>query len=231
MGAEVTMVWDVADDPGSVGDRPFLSAVMPLNEQRRNDALYLLAREYRRTLTQFDICKTHIVADAFQVIQTGKAIFGGPLYAMKHGPVPTQTLDHCRVWARNALVAGVALAALAPLQLVSESGKFNHIKSFGPSPIYARANEASWDWFSDQEQRNIHDAYALVMRMSWSEADHYFHNPTASAIGYAYDVATRHYPKPLTTIVEMNWFDVLDGAEKVEHKDVSYARAMLGLWA
>ena len=32
------------------------------------------------------------------------------------------------------------------------------------------------------------------------------------------------------TAVEMNWFDVLDGAEKIENVDCSYARAMLGLW-
>jgi hypothetical protein len=105
----------------------------------------------------------------------------------------------------------------------------DHITIFVAASNYARQHEASWEWFSDAEQDNIRRAYEKVLSMTFKQSQAYFHVPV-SAIGHAYDVATKPFPKPFKGRVEMNWFDVLDGAEKLERVDVSYARAMLGLW-
>lgn len=228
------MMQAVTQDQAVLSRRPFLSAVTSLNTQRRNDALYLLACEYDKPLTPYDICKTQVLAEALHIVQAGKVIFGGKLYAMPFGPVAEGTLDDCKRWATGYLWASMLArqvpAEPQPLQPSGWTGSRNHIPEFRASPEYARRDEASWDWFSDDEQSNIRQAYKTVISMSWLQSQSYFHDPV-SAIGYAYDVATRQFPKPFTRRVEMNWFDVLDGAEQLEPRDVSYARTMLGLWA
>jgi hypothetical protein len=229
----LSMVTSVSQDPSKAGGCPFLSMVAPLNKQRRNDALYLLASEYERPLSQYDICKTVVLADAYHVIEFGKAIFGGKLYALPFGPVETETCNDCKEWvSRIAAIqffARLKVVSAMPLRQFSSMGKQNHIALFRASPDYERREEASWDWFTDEEQGNIRRAYEKVVGMRWNQSQSYFHDPV-SAIGYAYDVATKPYKKPFESSVEMNWFDVLDGAEKIDQYDASYARAMLRLW-
>lgn len=214
-------------------ERPFLSAVATLNVQRRNDALYLLSRDSGRPLTPYDICKTQVLADVLHVVKTGRVIFGGILYAMPFGPVAEGTLDDCRQWATGLMFATMLGRVVAeekqPLEPSGWTGLRNHIPEFRASQAYSRRDEASWDWFSEDEQAHVRAAHEKVMRMSWQQSQTYFHNPV-SAIGYAYEVATRPFPKPFKKRVEMNWFDVLEGAEKTERADCSYAREMLGLW-
>lgn len=228
------MMTAVTHDTGNPSSRPFLSALQPVNAQRRDDALYLLAREYEKPLTQYDICKTLVLADVFQVIETGKPVFGGTLYALPYGPVTDGTLDACTRWARGfvftaALMAHFRSSTAAPLEKRGTTGTRDHISIFVAASNYVRADEASWDWFSDAEQANVRRAYDKVMSMTFRRSQSYFHDPV-SAIGYAYDIATRPFPKPFKGRIEMNWFDVLDGAEETEKRDASYARAMLGLW-
>jgi hypothetical protein len=223
----------VTQAPAETPPRPFLNAIATLNVQRRDDALYLLGCDYGKPFTPYDICKTQVLADVFHVIHTGKVVFGGRLYAMPFGPVTERTLDHCRQWATGALLATMlarpSSAAPQPLQPSGWTGSRNHIPEFRASPEYSRRDQASWDWFSDDEQRHIRSAYETVISMSWPRSQAYFHEPI-SAIGYAYDTATKPYGKPFKGRADMNWFDVLDGAERIESVDVNYARAMLGLW-
>lgn len=227
MMAEVTQI------RGESCDRPFLSAVMPLNVQRRDDALYLLAREYGNTLTPYEICKTQVLADVRHVLQTGRAIFGGTLYAMPFGPVPERALDDCKRWTVGIFFHEAIAQPIPfdqqPLQPCGWTGTHNHIAVFRASSEYNRREQASWDGFSDDEQADIRQAYAKVISMPWQQSQSYFHEPV-SAIGYAYDLATKPFPRPFKGRARMNWFDVLDGAEKIEGADVNYARAMLRLW-
>ncbi len=215
--------------------QPFLSAVTSPNTVRRDDALYLLGSEHSRPLTQYEVCKTHVLADVFHVVQTGKVIFGGQLYAMPFGPVVKRTVDDCARWAMGAVLAATHArqppAWPPPLYPASWRGSRNQIIEFRASPSYGRRDQASWDDFSDAEQTDVRRAYEKVMSMTreWERSQAYFHDPI-SAIGYAYERATRPFPKPIEGRIEMNWFDVLDGAERIESADVSYARAMLGLW-
>jgi hypothetical protein len=231
----MAMFTKTAMNPGNIQGRPFLSEVSPLNVQRRDDALYLLATEHGKPITPYDICKTLVLADVFHVIDTGKVIFGGKLYALPYGPITKNTLDDCKRWASGLFLAGMLGVNFppeaSPLQPSGLTGSRNHIVEFKASPEYGRRNEASWDWFSDAEVDNTRRAYEKVMEMGSlsSKSQRYFHDPV-SAIGFAYDLATKPLAKPFKSRVEMNWFDVLDGAEQVEKKDVSYARAMLGLW-
>lgn len=225
---------DFSPNPDEAPPQPFLSAIASLNVQRRDDALFLLGSEYGKAFTPYDVCKTQVLADVFHVVRTGKVIFGGKLYAMPFGPVVKRTLDDCTRWAMGVLMAetygrrGPAVAP--PLRPTGWTGTRNHIPEFRVSAAYSRREQASWDWFSDDEQGHVRLAYETVISMSWPRSQAYFHDPI-SAIGYAYDLATRPYAKPFQGRVEMNWFDVLDGAEKTEAADVGYARAMLGLWA
>ena len=223
----------VTQDPSGTSPRPFLSAVTSLNLQRRDDALYLLGCEYGRPFTQYEVCKTHVLADVFQVVQTGKVIFGGNLYAMPFGPVVKRTLDDCARWAMGVVLAATHArhppVGPPPLCPSGWRGSQNQIIEFRASAAYGRRDRASWDNFSDAEQAHVRRAYETVTSMSWDRSQAYFHEPI-SAVGYAYDLATRPFAKPFKGRVDMNWFDVLDGAEAVESVDVSYARAMLGLW-
>lgn len=223
----------VTNPHGATSTAPFLSAIMSLNVQRRDDALYLLARDYQRPLTPYDICKTQVLADVFQVVQTGKVVFGGKLDALPFGPVVKQTLDACERWAMGLLMANMLAAPIAseeyPLRPSGWTGMRNHIPQFEPSPDYSRRQAASWDMFSEQEHANVCRAYEHVVGMEWGESQRYFHEPV-SAVGYAYDAAIRPLAKPFRSRVAMNWFDVLDGAEQLESADCSHARAMLGLW-
>ena len=227
------MMASVTQNLVETSPRPFLSAVTSLNVQRRDDALYLLGCEYGRPLTQYEICKTHVLADVLHVVQTGKVIFGGTLYAMPFGPVVKRTLDDCARWAMGVVLAATHArqppSVPPPLYPSGWRGSQNQIIEYRASPTYGRREEALWTHFSDAEQAHVRQAYEQVISMPWDRSQAYFHDPV-SAVGYAYDVATRPFARPFKGRVDMNWFDVLDGAEKIEFEDVSYSRAMLGLW-
>ena len=214
---------------------PRLSQITPLNEQRRDEALYLLAQESEREMTQYDVCKVQVLADTFHVIDTGRVIFGGELVALRFGPLISSTLDACGRWALGAVAAAAVAAPQGsgerpPLELVRREGRDNNIAVYRASLDPWRAEAATWESFAEPEEVNIRRAFRTVLDMpSWKESQRYFHEPI-SAIGYAWEKATRPYPKPLSTRVAMNWFDVLDGAESVDKTDVGYARSMLRLW-
>ena len=226
----------MAQGLGSAGGRPLVSSISALNVQRRDDALYLLALESGKLLSPYDICKTQVLADVFHVVETGKAIFGGKLYAFPYGPVVKQTLDDIKRWISAFAVTATHVQERAPaakplVPVRWGQGAIDPYPEFGPSPTYAAEREVDWGWFADGEVSNIRRAFSKVIQMGSlsSQSQRYFHEPI-SAIGYAYSFAIRDCPKPLKGRVDMNWFDVLDGAEKVEGTDVNYARAMLGLW-
>ena len=228
------MMTVVTPHPGGTSPRPFLGAIMSLNAQRRDDALYLLGCEYGRPLTPYEVCKTHVLADVFHVVQTGKVIFGGNLYAMPFGPVVKRTLDDCARWSLGTILTATHArqppAKPPPLYPSGWRGSQNQIVELRASPAYDRRDQASWDDFADLEQTHVRRAYEKVAGLSWVRSQAYFHDPIP-AIGYAYGVAIQPFPKPFKGRADMNWFDVLDGAETIEAVDVSYARAMLGLWA
>jgi hypothetical protein len=223
----MTMVGYMNDATVRGSQRPFLSAVKALDEERRDDALYLLAKQHRFAITQYVVCKTVVLADVFQVLEVGKTIFGGPLTALPFGPVESSTYDDVKRWAKAALATG--MIATSPLQKSGSMPGRDHIYHFSAAPGYARGVEASWEYFSEAEEKNIRRAYKKVIGMTWRQSQRFFHEPI-SAIGYAYDVATKPYAKPFKSSVAMNWFDVLDGAEQIEKQDVNYARAALSLW-
>ncbi|MGF1634129.1 MAG: hypothetical protein ACFCVE_09800 [Phycisphaerae bacterium] len=226
------MIQTVTHDPSATA-RPFLSEVAPLNVQRRDDALYLLATEYGRPLTQYEVCKTVVLSDVLHVIETGRVIFGGSLVALPYGPIIDGTFDACRSWARGgvaaALMAPWVSSPSAPLHKSGTMPGREHVSIFVAADDYGRRSEASWDGFAADEQRHIREAYSRVIGMTFGDSQRYFHEPV-SAIGYAYEVATRPFDKPFRGSVAMNWFDMLDGAERIERVDVGYARDLLGLW-
>lgn len=174
---------------------PVLSQLAPFNEHRFKLCIQYLSAYGKRTLTQYDIVKLHVLIDVFHVLEHGQPIIGGQLCAWEHGPVVKKAYNRAMHWYhaymdRGELPEGMSIG-----------------KGDGRRVEFTATQRVDPVEFSDAEIESMLRAYHTLMdsKRTWKARDEYFHGPD-TFLGRAWG---RRW-KSGTRDIEISWDDVID---------------------
>jgi hypothetical protein len=83
-----------------------LSQLLPFNEGRFDAALALLAEQYARPLSKYEMIKLHVLMDVEHTLAQAMPIIGGRLAPWPNGPVVVQAYERLDDWCTRYEMTG-----------------------------------------------------------------------------------------------------------------------------
>lgn len=132
--------------------------LQPFNQARFDACMAWVAKQFDRTLSQYEAVKIHALADVLHVVQYHNPIIGGTLKKLKHGPVALDALNRAKRWQNDAN---------APFALTDKSGNALYFKR--------KPGATHESMFTLSERKAILQAARAVFSMTFGESQRFFH--------------------------------------------------------
>src|SRR5207302_9403383 len=97
-----------------VGRRGMKYELQPFNQARFDACMAWVAKQFDRTLSQYEAVKIHATADVLHVVKHHRPIIGGTFKKLANGPVALDALNRAKGWKDDEN---------APLQLALRQNK------------------------------------------------------------------------------------------------------------
>src|SRR5687767_7946733 len=132
--------------------------LQPFNQARFDACMAWVAKQFDRTLSQYEAVKIHALADALHVVRFHNPIIGGTLKKLQHGPVALDALNRAKGWKDDKD---------APFELMDKLG---NTMLFKPKPGPTREG-----MFTLSEREAILEAASTVFSMPFNQSQKFFH--------------------------------------------------------
>ena len=97
--------------------------LQPFNETRFDACMAWVAKQFDRTLSQYEAVKIHALADALHVVQHHRPIIGGRLQKLTYGPVALRALNRVKEWKTDdSALSSSPISAATALYFTPTSG-------------------------------------------------------------------------------------------------------------
>lgn len=188
-----------------------LSQLAPFNEHRFDQAMVYFSRKYGRKLSQYDMMKLHVMTDIFHVLTTAKPAIGGSLESWQYGPVVRAAYNRVAKWWHDFDRTG------------RQPEFFRLVEQDGNAMRFEAAVEVDEDDFSDAEKAAMAAAWNATKDLldNWPRAERFFHDPSASFIGSAWQEAKTQGRKAI------DWNDIIDAYDQFNHTDHSHIKTLM----
>lgn len=135
--------------------------LQPFNQARFDACMAWVAKQFDRTLSQYEAVKIHALADALHVVRFYTPIIGGTLRKLQNGPVALNALNRAKSWGADDE---------APFKLTDTRGK---TLFFTPKSLPTRES-----MFTKYEREAILESASKVFSMTFAQSQNFFHGET-----------------------------------------------------
>lgn len=132
--------------------------LQPFNQARFDACMAWVAKQFDRTLSQYEAVKIHALADVLHAVAHHRPIIGGTFKKLPYGPVALDALNRAKEWKDDKH---------APFELTDKLG---NTMLFKPKP--GPTHEAM---FTPSEREAILEAAGTVFSMTFSASQKFFH--------------------------------------------------------
>jgi len=183
------------------------SQLSPFNENQFDRCMLWFCVNKGKSLNQYDMVKLHVLTDIFHTLDYGLPVIGGTMRPWPYGPVVQDA------YFRIMNVYSVK----GPFKMSSGSG---NTRQFSPS----ECAEIDPDDFSVSEVKAMERAWLVhkIEHPGFNDSQRYFHEPSASFIGKAYDAAQREGRN-------LSWEDIVTAYDEESGEDHSHVLSLMSL--
>jgi len=179
--------------------------LQPFNQARFDACMAWVARQFDRTLSQYEAVKIHALADALHVVRFHNPIIGGALRKLKHGPVALDALNRAKGWQDDKD---------APFDLSAKRGNAMYF-----APKSGPTREAM---FTPSERQAILDAARTVFAMTFDESQKFFHGEADKD-----DFLGKAWRKTQRNKVLISWDAILNAYSAQTGQDAAELKALI----
>lgn len=180
--------------------------LQPFNQVRFDACMAWVAKQFDRTISQYEAVKVHALADALHVVRHHRPIIGGTLRKLTHGPVNLDALNRAKQWEKDRT---------GPFELSARRG---NALFFAPRP-----GPACESMFTASEREAILDAAKTVFSMTCEESQRFFHGETDSGD----DFLGKAWRKTRGDKTAIDWAAILDAYADQTGEDAASLKSLV----